>query len=169
MTGLVDAVYNKSNMAVVILDNRITAMTGHQENPGTGKSVSGVESPQVDLIALVKAIGIKEENLRVVDPYDMEANYAAVKAAIATDEPFVIITKQPCALLKDVQKRRANLYCQVNQEICTKCKTCLRIGCPAISMKDNVVSMDITMCNGCQVCLQVCPFHSIEAFGEEVK
>ncbi len=169
MTGLVDAVYNKSNMAVVILDNRITAMTGHQENPGTGKSVSGVESPQVDLIALVKAIGIKEENLRVVDPYDMEANYAAVKAAIATDEPFVIITKQPCALLKDVQKRRANLYCQVNQEICRKCKTCLRIGCPAISMKDNVVSMDITMCNGCQVCLQVCPFHSIEAFGEEVK
>lgn len=169
MTGLVDAVYNKSNMAVVILDNRITAMTGHQENPGTGKTVSGVESPQVDLVALVKAIGIKEENLRVIDPYDMEANYEAVKAAIATDEPFVIITKQPCALIKDVQKRRANLYCQVNQEVCRKCKTCLRIGCPAISMKDNVVSMDITMCNGCQVCLQVCPFHAIEAFGEEVK
>jgi indolepyruvate ferredoxin oxidoreductase alpha subunit len=169
MTGLVNAIYNNSNMAVVILDNRITAMTGHQENPGTGKTISGVESPQVDLIALVKAMGIKDKNLRVIDPYDMKANEEAVKAAIATDETFVIITKQPCALIKDVQKKRANLYCQVNQEVCRKCKTCLRIGCPAISMKDNVVSMDTSMCNGCQVCLQVCPFHAIEAFGEEVK
>lgn len=169
MTGLVNAIYNNSNMAVVILDNRITAMTGHQENPGTGKTISGVESPQVDLIALVKAMGIKDENLRVIDPYDMKANEEAVKAAIATDEPFVIITKQPCALIKDVQKKRENLYCQVNQEVCRKCKTCLKIGCPAISMKDNVVSMDTSMCNGCQVCLQVCPFHAIEAFGEEVK
>jgi indolepyruvate ferredoxin oxidoreductase alpha subunit len=169
MTGLVDAVYNKSNMVTVILDNRITAMTGHQENPGTGKSISGVESPQIDLIALVKAIGIKDENLRVIDPYDMDANKEAVKAAIAAEEPFVIITKQPCALIKDVMKRRANLYSQVNQDKCRKCKTCLRIGCPAISMKDNVVSIDTTMCNGCEVCVQVCPFDAIESFGEEVK
>jgi len=169
MTGLVDAVYNKSNMVTVILDNRITAMTGHQENPGTGKSISGVESPQIDLVGLVKAIGVKEENIRVIDPYDMDANKEAVKAAIEATEPFVIVTKQPCALIKDVQKKRANLYCQVNQEVCRKCKTCLKIGCPAISMKDGVVSMDIAMCNGCQVCLQVCPFHAIEAFGEEVK
>ncbi len=169
MTGLVDAVYNKSNMVTVILDNRITAMTGHQENPGTGKSISGIESPQIDLVGLVKAIGVKEENIRVIDPYDMDANKEAVKAAMDATEPFVIVTKQPCALIKDVQKRRANLYCQVNQEVCRKCKTCLKIGCPAISMKDGVVSMDTAMCNGCQVCLQVCPFHAIEAFGEEVK
>lgn len=169
MTGLVDAVYNKSNMVTVILDNRITAMTGHQENPGTGKSISGIESPQIDLVGLVKAVGVKEENIRVIDPYDMEANKEAVKSAMDANEPFVIVTKQPCALIKDVQKRRANLYCQVNQELCKKCKTCLKIGCPAISMKDGVVSMDIAMCNGCQVCLQVCPFHAIEAFGEEVK
>ncbi|HZH68258.1 MAG TPA: thiamine pyrophosphate-dependent enzyme, partial [Chitinophagales bacterium] len=163
------AVYNKSNMVTVILDNRITAMTGHQENPGTGKSISGIESPQIDLVGLVKAIGVKEENIRVIDPYDMDANKEAVKAAMDATEPFVIVTKQPCALIKDVQKRRANLYCQVNQEVCRKCKTCLKIGCPAISMKDGVVSMDTAMCNGCQVCLQVCPFHAIEAFGEEVK
>ncbi|MDX9916761.1 MAG: indolepyruvate ferredoxin oxidoreductase subunit alpha [Gudongella sp.] len=169
MTGLVNAVYNKSNMAVVILDNRITAMTGHQENPGTGKTITGIESPQVDLEGLVKAIGIKEENLRVIDPYDMSANKEAVKAALVAEEPFVIITKQPCALIKDVQKRRANLYCEVNQDKCTQCKTCLRIGCPAISMKDGVVSIDPVECNGCQVCLQVCPFNAIEAFGEEVK
>lgn len=169
MTGLVDAVYNESNMVTVILDNRITAMTGHQENPGTGKTISGVESPQVDIESIVRAIGIKEENLRVIDPYNMEENTKAVKDALEAVEPFVIITKQPCALIKDVQKRRANLYCQVNQDKCRKCKTCLRIGCPAISMKDNVVSMDTSMCNGCTVCLQVCPFEAIEFFGEEVK
>ena len=168
MTGLVNAVYNKSNMVVVILDNRITAMTGHQENPGTGKSISGVESPMIDIEGLVKAIGVKEENIRVVDPYKMDENTNAVKDALEATEPFVIITKQPCALIKDVQKRRANLYSQVNQEKCRKCKTCLRIGCPAISMKDNVVSMDTSMCNGCTVCLQVCPFKAIESFGEEV-
>lgn len=167
MTGLVNAVYNKSNMAIVILDNRTTAMTGHQENPGTGKHISGIPSPTVDIEAIVKAIGIKEENLRVVDPYIMEENTNAVKDALESTEPFVIITKQPCALIKDVQRARAELHCQVDQDKCRKCKTCIRIGCPAISMKDNVVSMDTSMCNGCQVCLQVCPFEAIEYFGED--
>ena len=167
MTGLVNAVYNKTNMAIVILDNRTTAMTGHQENPGTGKDITGIPSPTVDIEAIVKAIGIKEENLRVVDPYIMEENTKAVKDALEATEPFVIITKQPCALIKDVQRARADLHCQVNQDKCKKCKTCLKIGCPAISMKDNVVSIDTSMCNGCQVCLQVCPFDAIEYFGEE--
>jgi indolepyruvate ferredoxin oxidoreductase, alpha subunit len=166
MTGLVNAVYNKSNMAIVILDNRITAMTGHQENPGTGKSISGMEAPQIDIESLVKAIGIKEENIRVIDPYIMEENTAAVKDAMEATEPFVIITKQPCALIKDVMKERAGLYCEVDQEKCRKCKTCLKIGCPAISMKDNIVSIDTTLCNGCTVCLQVCPFDAIEAKSE---
>lgn len=162
ITGLVNAVYNNSNMVIVILDNRITAMTGHQENPGTGKSISGVEAPMVDLEALVKAVGIKEENIRVIDPYDMDQNKNAVKDAIAATEPFVIITKQPCALLKDVMKARKGMHCEVNQEKCTRCKTCLRIGCPAISYKDDFVSIDIAQCNGCTVCLQVCPFNAIE-------
>lgn len=168
MTGLVNAVYNKSNTVTVILDNRITAMTGHQENPGTGKDIAGVEALMIDIEALVKAIGIKEENIRVIDPYKMDENIAAVKDALEATEPFVIITKQPCALIKDVMKKRAGLNCQVNQDKCRKCKTCLRIGCPAILMKDHVVSIDTSMCNGCTVCLQVCPFDAIEFVGKEV-
>ena len=169
MTGLVNAVYNKTNMVIVILDNRITAMTGHQQNPGTGKNISGIEAPMIDIEKVVKAVGIKEENIRVIDPYNMEENTNAIKDALEATEPFVIITKQPCALIKDVQKARAGLYSQVNQDKCRKCKTCLKIGCPAISMKDNVVSIDTTMCNGCKVCVQVCPFDAIESFGGEVK
>ncbi|HEY8363319.1 MAG TPA: indolepyruvate ferredoxin oxidoreductase subunit alpha [Tissierellaceae bacterium] len=168
ITGLVDAVYNQSNMVMVILDNRITAMTGHQENPGTGKNIKGMEAPEIDIENIVKAVGVKEENIRVIDPYNMDENNNAVKDALAATEPFVIITRQPCALIKDVQRKRAGLYCQVNQEKCRKCKTCLRIGCPAISMKDNVVSIDTVQCNGCTVCKQVCPFDAIEFFGEEV-
>lgn len=168
ITGLIDAIYNKSDMAIVVLDNRTTAMTGHQHNPGTGKSVIGEDAPKVDIAAVVRAVGVKEANLRVIDPYDMEANKEAVADALKATEPFVIITKQPCALIKEVQIERRGLHCQVNQELCRKCKTCLRIGCPAISMVDNVVSIDVSQCNGCQVCLQVCPFSAIEFFGKEV-
>lgn len=167
MTGLVNAVYNGSNMAIVILDNRTTAMTGHQENPGTGKHIGGIPAPTIDIEGLVRAIGVPDSNIRVIDPYDMEANKNAVEDALKTDDLFVIITKQACALIKEVQKERAGLYCQVNQEKCRKCKTCLKVGCPAISMKDNVVSMDTSMCNGCRVCLQVCPFSAIEFHGRE--
>lgn len=168
MTGLVNAVYNKSNLAMVVLDNRITAMTGQQENPGTGKNVKGIEAPQIDIETLVRAVGIDDDHIRVIDPYDLEQNEKAIKDAIDTDGPFVIITKQPCALIKDVFRRRSGLYCQVNQEKCMKCKSCLRIGCPAISMRDDVVMIDESQCNGCTVCLQVCPFDAIEDFGEEV-
>lgn len=167
MTGLVNAVYNKSDMVTVILDNRTTAMTGHQHNPGTGKNVLGELAPEVDLEAVVKGIGIKEDNLRVIDPYDMDQNKAAIAGAMEATEPFVIIAKQPCALIKEVQIARKDLNCQVNQDLCRKCKTCLRIGCPAISMIDNVVSIDESECNGCQVCLQVCPFDAIEFFDKE--
>ena len=162
ITGLVDAVYNKSNMVHVILDNRITAMTGQQENPGTGRNIKGIESSAIDLVALVKAIGVKEENIRVIDPYDMDANKAAVKDAINAEETFTIITKRPCALIKDVIKARKGMLCEVNQEKCTRCKTCIRIGCPAISYKDDYINIDIAQCNGCRVCLQVCPFNAIE-------
>jgi len=167
ITGLINAVYNNSKMALVILDNRTTAMTGHQENPGTGRTATGREAPEIDIAEVVKAIGIKEENLRVIDPYDMDQNEAAVKDALEATEPFVIITKQPCALIRDVRRARRGLYCQVNQDYCTQCEICLGIGCPAISMVDGVVSIDISDCNGCKICLQVCPFDAIEYFGED--
>ncbi|HLR35233.1 MAG TPA: indolepyruvate ferredoxin oxidoreductase subunit alpha [Tissierellales bacterium] len=166
ITGLIDAVYNNSNIAIVILDNRITAMTGQQENPGTGKTAMGEPAPIIDIEKIVQAVGIKDENIRVVDPYKLAETKAAVKDAYESDDPFVIITKQPCALIKEVQRSRKDLYCEVNQDKCTKCKTCLRIGCPAIFFRDNVVSIDKNQCNGCTVCLQVCPFDAIEYRGE---
>lgn len=166
ITGLIDAVYNSTPMVMVILDNSITAMTGHQENPGTGKTLKGQPAPVVDIEGLVKAVGIKEENMRVVDPCDLGATQKAVKDAYEATEPFVIITKQPCALLKEVQKKRANLSCRIDQEKCTKCKACIRTGCPAIAFKNGQVTIDQAMCNGCTLCLQVCKFDAIEKVGE---
>jgi indolepyruvate ferredoxin oxidoreductase alpha subunit len=166
ISALIDIVYNNSPVVAVILDNSITAMTGHQENPGTGKTLMGEISQVIDIEAIVKAIGIKEKNLRVVDPYDLEATSAAVKDAYNADEPFVIITKQSCALIKEVLKKRANMYCRIDAEKCKRCKACVRTGCPAISFKDNRVSIDRNMCNGCTLCRQVCKFDAIERLGE---
>jgi indolepyruvate ferredoxin oxidoreductase alpha subunit len=166
MTGLAEIVYNNSPVVAVILDNSITAMTGHQENPGTGKNLMGEVSQVIDIEAVVRALGIKDKNLRVVDPYDLEATNAAVKEAYEATEPFVIITKQPCALIKSVLKRRANMYSVIHPEKCKKCKMCIKTGCPAISFKDNVMSIDRSMCNGCELCKQVCKFDAIEKVGE---
>lgn len=166
ITGLVNAVYNNSPIVAVILDNSITAMTGHQENPGTGKNLMGQTAPVIDIEKLVRAIGIKEENLRIVDPYKLSETQEAVKDAYNATEPFVIITKQPCALIKEVQKRRAHMFCQIDQDKCTKCKACIRTGCPAISHKNGHVTIDRSMCNGCELCKQVCRFGAIEKVGE---
>jgi len=166
ITGLVNSIYNNVPLVVCILDNRITAMTGHQENPGTGKTLQGKDAAMVDIEKLVLALGIKEENLRVVDPYNLTQTREAVNAAHDTKEPFVIITKQPCALIKDVVRKRANMKCFINQDKCKKCKMCLTTGCPALQYKDGVVSIDKNACNGCTVCLQVCKFDAIEKVGE---
>lgn len=166
MTGLVNAVYNNSPIVAVILDNSITAMTGHQQNPGTGKTLMGEIAQVVDIEKIVKAIGIKEENIRIVDPYNLEATEKAVQDAYDATEPFVIITKQPCALIKEVQKKRANMYCEVNQDKCKKCKACIKTGCPAISYKNGQVTIDRNMCNGCTICKQVCKFDAITKVGE---
>ncbi|WP_027307632.1 indolepyruvate ferredoxin oxidoreductase subunit alpha [Caloramator sp. ALD01] len=165
ITGLIDAVYNQSPIVAVILDNSITAMTGHQENPGTGKTIKGEITQVIDILSIVKAVGIKEENIRVVDPYDLKATEEAVKDAYNSSEPFVIITKQPCALIKEVQKKRSGKYLVINQEKCKKCKVCLRTGCPAISIRNNNVVIDKNMCNACTVCQQVCKFDAIEKGG----
>ncbi|MEG2935369.1 MAG: indolepyruvate ferredoxin oxidoreductase subunit alpha [Clostridium sp.] len=165
VTGLIESVYNNTPLVTVILDNRITGMTGHQENPGTGKTLQNRPAPIVDIEALVLATGIKKENIRVVDPYKLKETEAAVKDAHSSTEPFVIITKQPCALIKDVLKKRANMSCAVNGN-CKKCKLCLKTGCPALQFKNGVVSIDESMCNGCGLCKDVCPFNAIEKVGE---
>ena len=166
MTGLVNSIYNRIPLVTVILDNRTTAMTGHQENPGTGSTLLGEPAGTVNLPLLVRSLGIKDENIRVLNPYLQEETKQAVKDAKEAREPFVIITTEPCALMKDVQERRKNSYVSINQEECKKCKTCVRTGCPAIYIKEGNVMINREMCNGCTLCYQVCPFHAIEKKGD---
>lgn len=164
ITGLIDAVYNNSPIVICILDNSITAMTGHQDNPGTGKNAMGEVTSVIDIETLVRAIGVK--NIRIVDPYDFKAAEDAVKEAHDSNELFVILTKRPCALIKEVQKERANIYCKINDEKCKKCKACLKTGCPALSYKNGSIIIDRSMCNGCGLCMQVCKFGAVERVGE---
>lgn len=164
--GLMSAIYNGTPTVTVILDNRTTAMTGHQENPGTGKTLMGKDAREVDIPALVHALGVPKENIRVLDPYMQDITKAAIKDAKSATEPFVIITTEPCALLKSAIKQRENMYCEIDQEKCRKCKTCVRTGCPAIYMKDGNVYINEEMCNGCTLCYQVCPFDAIEKKGD---
>ena len=161
ITGLIDAVVNKAPIVINILDNRITAMTGHQENPGTGRTLMGEDTHQVDLKSLCVACGVKEENVRLIDPYDLTETKEAVRAGYESTEPFVIITTSPCALIKDVIKARANMKCVIDQEKCVKCKMCMKAGCPALNFMDGIVFIDRASCNGCGICLQICPKKAI--------
>ncbi len=151
MTGLVDIAYNRSNSTVLILDNSITGMTGHQQNPATGLDIHGDPAGQIDIEAFCHAIGIRD--VKVVDPYDLKATEAAIKDSLAKDEPSVVISRRPCVLLKTV-KRQPQL--KVDAEKCVGCKSCMRIGCPAISMKNGKAEIDPTLCVGCNVCSQLC-------------
>lgn len=156
ITGLVNIAYNESNSTVIILDNSITGMTGHQQNPTTGFNLKGDPCTKIDLEALCKAVGIKR--VRVVDPYNLEECDAALKEELAAAEPSVIISRRPCALLKYVKH---NGPITVNAEKCIGCKSCMRIGCPAISIKDGKAVIDATLCTGCGVCKQLCPKDAI--------
>ena len=156
MTGLVNVSYNATNSTVIILDNSITGMTGHQQNPTTGYNIKGDPAAKVDLEALCRALGIRR--VRVVDPYDLKACETAVKEELAAEEPSVIISRRPCVLLKYV-KAKAPL--RVNPEKCRSCKRCMGLGCPAISMKNGKARIDGTLCVGCGVCAQLCAFDAI--------
>ena len=156
ITGLVDIVYNKGNNTVIILDNSITGMTGHQNNPTTGYTIRGEETKQVNLIALCKAVGI--ENVVVADPFDVKNFEKVVKEEVEREEPSVIIAQRPCALLKSVKYTG---HCKINDN-CKNCKLCMKLGCPAISLKDGKPFIDETQCNGCGLCINVCPFKAIE-------
>ncbi|MEE1280387.1 MAG: indolepyruvate ferredoxin oxidoreductase subunit alpha [Oscillospiraceae bacterium] len=156
MTGLANIAYNGTNSTVIIVDNSITGMTGHQHNPTTGYNIKGDPATKIDLEALCKALGISR--VRVVDPYDLKATEAAVREEIAVDEPSVIISRRPCALLKYV---KAKPSAQIDSEKCRSCKACMKIGCPAISMKNNKAAIDSTLCVGCGVCSQLCAFGAI--------
>ena len=166
VTSLMDCVYNQSNSVSVILDNRITGMTGHQENPGTGYTLMGKEAPQVDIPMLCKSLGIKDENLYVVNPLNLEECDRALDEALEKDEPTVIITKWPCILKKFSQQDKTEYdltkkSCTVNQEKCRKCGLCSKTGCPAI-YSGETITIDQNFCTGCSLCRQVCPFGAIE-------
>ncbi len=157
MTGLVNIAYNGSNSTVIILDNSITGMTGHQQNPTTGYNIKGEPAAAVDLEELCRAIGIKR--VRVVDPYDLKQCEDAVKEELAVKEPSVIISRRPCMLLKYVKPKPA---LKINPEKCVSCKMCMKLGCPAISIKDKKAFIDPTQCVGCAVCGQLCKVGAIE-------
>ena len=163
MTGLANIAYNQSNSTVIILDNSITGMTGHQQNPTTGYNIKGEPAGKIDLEQLCRAMGF--ERVRVVDPYDLKATDQAVKEELAADEPSVIISRRPCALLKYV-KHSAPLA--VDTDKCVGCKNCMKIGCPAISIRQGKAHVDNTLCVGCGVCEQLCgvkAFHSTKKEG----
>ena len=152
MTGLANVAYNQSNSTVIILDNSITGMTGHQQNPTTGYNIKGDPAGKINLEELCRAMGINR--VRVVDPYNLKECDTAIKEELAAPEPSVIISRRPCALLKYVKH---NPPLKVDAEKCIGCKSCMKIGCPAISMKDGKAVVDSTQCVGCNVCSQLCP------------
>ncbi|MCC8169992.1 MAG: indolepyruvate ferredoxin oxidoreductase subunit alpha [Oscillospiraceae bacterium] len=158
ITGLVDIVYNKGNNTVIILDNSITGMTGHQDNPTTGYTIRKEETKQVNLITLCKSIGI--DNVVVADPFDVKNFEKVVKEEVEREEPSVIIAQRPCALLPNMRKKYSG-HCKITDK-CKKCKMCMKLGCPAISLDGDTVRIDTTQCNGCGLCTNVCPFGAIE-------
>ena len=158
VTGLIDIAYNGSNSTVIILDNSITGMTGHQQNPTTGMDIHGDPAGKIDLEALCHAVGIRR--VAVVDPYDLAACDKVLKEELAAKEPSVIISRRPCVLLKSVKKNPPE---KVNADKCRGCRACMQIGCPAISFKDKKAVIDATLCVGCGVCNQKCAFGAIEA------
>ena len=162
MTGLANVAYNQSNSTVIILDNSITGMTGHQQNPTTGYNIKGDPAGKIDLESLCRAMGIRR--VRVVDPYDLDACDKAVKEELAADEPSVIISRRPCALLKYV-KHKPPL--SVDPAKCVGCKSCMRLGCPALSIKEGKARVDATLCVGCGICTQLCRPGAFVSTGKE--
>jgi indolepyruvate ferredoxin oxidoreductase alpha subunit len=156
VTGLINTAYNESHSTVIILDNSITGMTGHQQNPTTGFNLKGDPCAKIDLESLCRAVGIRR--VRVVDPYDLAACDAAVKEELAADEPSVIISRRPCALLKYV-KHPGPVHADPDK--CAGCKSCMKIGCPAISIRDGKAVIDSTLCTGCGVCTQLCKLNAL--------
>ena len=162
ITGLVNMAYNESCATVIIVDNSITGMTGHQHNPTTGYNLKGDPCTKIDLETLCRAVGINR--VRVVDPYDLAACDAAIKEELAAEEPSVIISRRPCALLKTVKHKKP---LTVDADRCVGCKMCMRIGCPAISMADGKAKVDGTQCVGCGVCEQLCKVGALVAPKED--
>ena len=156
ITPLLDAVYNNAPITLLILDNGITAMTGHQHHPGTGSSLKGEPAPAVDLEKLCLALGVNR--VKVVDAFDIKKVRETIKGELEADEPSVVITRQPCVfMLTEFDKPH-----YVDQENCTGCKVCIGLGCPALSFKDEKAVINSTICTACGLCEQLCRFDAIK-------
>ena len=157
MTGAVEIAYNNGNMIPVVLDNSITGMTGHQDNPGSGHNLQGEIANAIKIENVLAAYGY--ENIYIVDPLDLKAMEDAVKGALASEKRSAIITRRPCLLIKRI-KHDIQL-CVTDEEKCIGCKKCLKVGCPALMIKDGKCKIDANQCVGCTVCAQVCPVDAI--------
>lgn len=167
LTSLIDAVHAEANVCLCLLDNSITAMTGHQENSGTGVSLMGYEVPKIDPLKLILATGIDEANVRVVDPIDLDAMDKAITEAIAAKGTFVIITKRPCALLKEVIKANAGAHCVIDPDKCVGCKACTKVACPSLAFENKKAYIaDPANCTGCGLCAAMCKFNAISKVGK---
>lgn len=162
ITGLLDVAYNKGATTTIIMDNSTTAMTGHQDHPATGRTLSKEPANQVDLAALVKALGINR--VSVVDPFDIEHLKKTVKTELEADEPSVIITQRPCALLLKTQSPPLH----IDPDACIQCKKCMKLGCPALTVGDGAVTVNAALCTGCDLCSQLCPSDAFRKEGDVV-
>lgn len=164
--SLVDAVHSRANVCLCVLDNSITAMTGHQENSGTAKNLMGYEVPQVNIMDMIYATGIDKERVLVADPIDQKAMKAAIQIALDNDGVYVILSKRPCALLKEVIKADAGLHCEIDAEKCVGCKNCMKVACPSIAFENKKAWIaDPANCNGCGLCMQMCKPGAIRRIG----
>jgi len=160
ITGLVNVVYNKATTTTIILDNRTTGMTGHQDNPATGTTLKGEAIKEVDMVLLAKAIGV--ERVVVVDPFDLAELENVIKTELAAEEPSVIITKRKCAL---IEKNKETYPCFVAAEACTGCMRCMKLGCPCLVKEGKKVRINSTQCVGCELCMDVCNSGAIRKEG----
>ena len=167
ITGLIDASHSGAGICVCILDNSTTAMTGHQQHPGTAAALSGEPAKQINITDIVRAAGIGEDSVRVVDPQNIRETDEAVESAIKHEGLFVIIAKSPCALLKDAAKKNAGRRFRVDAEKCSGCKSCMRIACPAMSARAGKVVIDEGSCAGCGLCAKLCGLGAITETGED--
>ncbi len=157
MTGAAEIIYNKGNMIPVVLDNSITGMTGHQDNPGSGKTLQGEIAEKLRIEKILAAMGY--ENIIIVDPQDLKAMDAAIENAAHSEVPAAIVVRRPCLLIKGIKHDIGK--CAVNQDLCIGCKSCLKVGCPAILVENRKARIDQNQCVGCTVCAQVCPKKAI--------